>query len=83
MLALFRTAKQHKDKQLYFYSNLAKLMANKSLNIASLSEKTGVAQSTIRSLIRGRLKRIDSLPTGKLVKFFDCQLEDLYVIKWE
>lgn len=83
MAAIFRIAKQHQDKELYFYSNLAKLMANKGLDIASLSEKTGVSQSTIRSLIRGRLKRIDSLTTGKLVKFFDCQLNDLYVMKWE
>ena len=83
MVAVVNTAKQHQDKELYFYSNLAKLMADKDLNIPSLSEKTGVAQSTIRSLIRGRLKRLDSLSTGKLARFFNCKLDDLYVMKWE
>jgi len=43
-----------KEKELYFYSNLEALMAEKGLSIAELSERTGVAQSTIRSLIRGR-----------------------------
>ncbi len=76
-------AEQYKDKELYFYSHLETLMAEQDLSISSLSEKTGVAQSTIRSLIRGRLKRLDSLSTGKLAQFFDCKLDDLYIMKWE
>ena len=83
MAGVVTTANHHKDKELYFYSHLEALMAEKSLSISSLSEKTGVAQSTIRSLIRGRLKRLDSLSTGKLAQFFDCKLDDLYVMKWE
>lgn len=73
----------HKQKELYFYSNVETLMSQKGLSIAQLSEQAGVAQSTIRSLIRGRLKRLDSVSTGKLSQFFDCQLDDLYVMKWE
>ena len=83
MAGVVSTAEQHKDKELYFYSHLEALMAEKDLTISSLSEKTGVAQSTIRSLIRGRLKRLDSLSTGKLAQFFDCKLDDLYLMKWE
>jgi transcriptional regulator with XRE-family HTH domain len=58
-------------------------MAEKGLSIAELSGRTGVAQSTIRSLIRGRLKRLDSISTGKLAQFFQCKLDELYVMKWE
>lgn len=72
-----------KEKELYFYSNLEALMAEKGLSIAELSERTGVAQSTIRSLIRGRLKRLDSISTGKLTQFFQCKLDELYAMKWE
>ena len=81
--AVVSRAKHQKDKELYFYTNLETLMAEKGLSIAELSEQTGVAQSTIRSLIRGRLKRLDSLSTGKLAQFFNCKLDDLYVMKWE
>ena len=77
------TEDSRKEKELYFYSNVQTLMSQKGLNIAQLSEQAGVAQSTIRSLIRGRLKRLDSVSTGKLARFFDCQLDDLYVMKWE
>ena len=77
------TEDSRKEKELYFYSNVQTLMIQKGLNIAQLSEQAGVAQSTIRSLIRGRLKRLDSVSTGKLARFFDCQLDDLYVMKWE
>jgi len=83
MAGVVSAADQHKDKELYFYSHLEALMAEQDLTISSLSEKTGVAQSTIRSLIRGRLKRLDSLSTGKLAQFFDCKLDDLYLMKWE
>jgi DNA-binding Xre family transcriptional regulator len=69
-----------KEKELYFYSNLEALMAEKGLSIAELSERTGVAQSTIRSLIRGRLKRLDSISTGKLTQFFQCKLDELYAV---
>jgi len=72
-----------KEKELYFYSNLEALMAEKGLSIAELSERTGLAQSTIRSLIRGRLKRLDSISTGKLAQFFQCKLDELYAMKWE
>jgi DNA-binding Xre family transcriptional regulator len=74
---------QQKEKELYFYTNLEALMTLKGLSVAELSEQTGVAQSTIRSLNRGRLKRLDSLSTGKLAQFFGCKLDDLYVMKWE
>ena len=37
---------KEKEKELYFYSNLEALMAEKGLSIAELSERTGVAQST-------------------------------------
>ena len=83
MAEVVGTANHDTNKELYFYSHLEALMAEKGLSISSLSEKTGVAQSTIRSLIRGRLKRLDSLSTGKLAQFFDCKLDDLYVMKWE
>ncbi len=83
MAEVVGTANHHTNKELYFYSHLEGLMAEKGLSISSLSEKSGVAQSTIRSLIRGRLKRLDSLSTGKLAQFFDCKLDDLYVMKWE
>ncbi|MDV2998252.1 MAG: hypothetical protein N4J56_007957 [Chroococcidiopsis sp. SAG 2025] len=77
-------SKEHpKEKELYFYTNLEVLMAEKGLSIAELSERTSVAQSTIRSLIRGKLKRLDSISTGKLAQFFNCKLDDLYVMKWE
>jgi predicted transcriptional regulator len=81
--AVMRKAEHQKEKELYFYTNLEALMAEKGLSIAELSEQTGVAQSTIRSLIRGRLKRLDSLSTGKLAQFFGGKLDDLYVMKWE
>jgi DNA-binding Xre family transcriptional regulator len=81
--AIANTVNQNKEKELYFYTNLEILMAQKSLSIAELSEQTGVAQSTIRSLTRGKLKRLDSISTGKLAQFFDCKLDDLYVMKWE
>lgn len=81
--ALMSKAEHQKEKELYFYTNLEVLMASKGLSIAELSEQTGVAQSTIRSLIRGKLKRLDSLSTGKLAQFFNCKLDDLYVMKWE
>ena len=81
--AVMSKAEEQKEKELYFYTNLEALMTEKGLSIAELSEQTSVAQSTIRSLIRGRLKRLDSLSTGKLAKFFDCKLDDLYVMKWE
>ncbi len=75
--------KPDKDKDLYFYTNLEKYMEEKGLSIAELSEQSEVAQSTIRSLIRGKLKRLDSISAGKLIRFFNCSLEDLYVTKWE
>ncbi len=81
--AMMSKAEHQKEKELYFYTNLEALMAEKGLSIAQLSDQTGVAQSTIRSLIRGRLKRLDSLSTGKLAQFFNCKLDDLYVMKWE
>ncbi len=81
--AVISKAEYQKEKELYFYTNLEALMAEKGLSIAELSEQTGVAQSTIRSLIRGRLKRLDSLSTGKLAQFFKCKLDALYVMKWE
>ncbi len=81
--AMIAKAEHHKEKELYFYTNLEALMAEKGLSIAQLSDQTCVAQSTIRSLIRGRLKRLDSLSTGKLAQFFNCKLDDLYVMKWE
>ncbi len=77
------STQNRKEKELYFYTNLEALMAQKGLSIAELSEQSGVAQSTIRSLIRGRLKRLDSLTTGKLSRFFECKLDDLFVMKWE
>ena len=81
--AVLNKIEHQKERDLYFYTNLEALMARKGLSVAELSEKTGVAQSTIRSLIRGRLKRLDSLSTGKLAQFFKCKLDDLYVMKWE
>jgi DNA-binding Xre family transcriptional regulator len=81
--AVLNKIEYKKENNLYFYTNLEALMAKKGLSVAELSEKTGVAQSTIRSLIRGRLKRLDSLSTGKLAQFFNCKLDDLYVMKWE
>ena len=75
--------KSNQDKNLYFYTNLEKYMTEKELSIAKLSEQSEVAQSTIRSLIRGKLKRLDSISTGKLIRFFDCSLEDMFVTKWE
>ncbi len=76
-------AAYQKKEKLYFYSNVEALMEEKDLSIPELSEQSGVAQSTIRSLIRGRLKRLDSVSTGKLAKFFECKLDDLYFMKWE
>ena len=81
--AVASQVEHQKEEELYFYSNLEALMAEKGLSITELSEQTGVAQSTIRSLIRGRLKRLDSLSTGKLAQFFGCKLDELYVMKWE
>ena len=78
--AVASRVEHQKEEELYFYSNLEALMAEKGLSITELSERTGVAQSTIRSLIRGRLKRLDSLSTGKLAQFFGCKLDELYVI---
>ena len=81
--AIVDIVNQNKDKELYFYTNLEILMSQKGLSIAALSEQTGVAQSTIRSLTKGKLKRLDSISTGKLAQFFNCKLDDLYVMKWE
>ncbi len=81
--AVLNKIEHQKEKDLYFYTNLEALMGQKGLSVAELSENTGVAQSTIRSLIRGRLKRLDSVSTGKLAQFFKCKLDDLYVMKWE
>jgi lambda repressor-like predicted transcriptional regulator len=81
--AVASRTEQQKQKELYFYSNLEALMEQKGLSVAELSEQAGVAQSTIRSLIRGRLKRLDSLSTGKLAQFFGCNLDALYLMKWE
>lgn len=75
--------KSDNNKKLYFYTNVEKFMIEKGLSIAELSEQSEVAQSTIRSLIRGKLKRLDSISTGKLIRFFDCTLEDLYITRWE
>jgi len=75
--------KSDNNKNLYFYTNVEKFMTEKGLSIAELSEQSEVAQSTIRSLIRGKLKRLDSISTGKLIRFFDCTLEDLYITRWE
>lgn len=76
-------AKPQEQKELYFYTNLKALMEEYGLNVTELSKKTGVTQATIGSLIRGRLKRIDSVSTGKLAQFFNCTLDDFYVMKWE
>jgi len=75
--------KPDKDKDLYFYTNLEQYMKERELSIAELSDQSKVAQSTIRSLIRGKLKRLDSISAGKLIRFFGCTLEDLYVTRWE
>ncbi len=73
-----------KKKNLVFTCHLDKLMAERGLNQTDLHRHSGVAVGTIRSLIKGAvIERIDRSSTEKLMKFFDCDFDDLYSVEWE
>ena len=66
-----------------FNCHLDKLMAESNLNQMELHRQSGIAVGTIRSLIKGAtIERIDRSSTEKLMKFFDCDFEDIYTVEW-
>jgi DNA-binding Xre family transcriptional regulator len=84
MTATLMAKSPSKKRNLVFTCHLDKLMAERLLNQTELHRHSGVAVGTIRSLIKGAvIERIDRSSTEKLMKFFDCDFDDLYSVEWK
>lgn len=62
------------------YNNKIFTTGGERLTQASLSEKTGIAASTISRLFNGSAQRYDAQTVERLCAFFDCQVGDLLAL---
>ena len=62
------------------YNNQIFVTGGERLTQTSLSEKTGIAASTISRLFNGTAQRYDAQTVEKLCAFFDCQVGDLLAL---
>jgi len=62
------------------YNSASFLSGGERLTQAALSEKTGIAASTINRMYNGTAQRYDSQVLGRLCEFFGCQVGDLLVL---
>ncbi len=64
-------------------SNLAIFMAKKKINIAKLSNETGIARNTLSNLYHETGKGVQFDTIEKLCLFFNCNVGDLLEIAYE
>lgn len=62
------------------YNNQIFASGGERLTQSLLSEKTGIAASTISRLFNGSAQRYDAQTVEKLCAFFDCQVGDLLAL---
>ena len=62
------------------YNNQIFATGGERLTQALLSEKTGIAASTISRLFNGSAQRYDAQTVERLCAFFDCQVGDLLAL---
>lgn len=51
------------------------------LNQTQLMEKTGLSNHTVGKLFNNTFKRVDRSTVEALVRFFNCDLSELFVLK--
>jgi putative transcriptional regulator len=59
---------------------LRSLMDERGINNAQLSRDTGIAQNSIRALVKNNFTRIDKNLTIKLCDYFGCNVADMFTI---
>ena len=62
------------------YNSEAFLSGGERLTQSALSEKTGIAASTINRMYNGTAQRYDSQVLERLCSFFSCQVGDLLAL---
>lgn len=62
------------------YNSEVFLSGGERLTQSALSEKTGIAASTINRMYNGTAQRYDSLVLERLCAFFSCQVGDLLAL---
>jgi putative transcriptional regulator len=62
---------------------LAVLMAEKDpqLSLAKVARDVNLSYPTLHNLRRNHFKRVDTLTVSKLCEYFDCDINDLFVLK--